>query len=342
MKRGLVETLSVTKDVFTKALSIAPQALFQDPQPISQKLSLLAKLIKIYSGGKAVIYGSADITNKCNLRCKHCYWWVNRKDCNELSPAQWEKIIDDVFIKEKVYQVALTGGEPLLRPDVIEVFAKKLQSRFSVVTNGTLELKKFHKSLAYYVSIDGTERIHDLIRGRCVYKKIKENVSNCEVGVNINVTINSINYKSLEGIVKEWNDIAGLLNFQFHTPFDLNDKLWVPFGEKRDAIINRILKLKQGYPNFIMNTKSQLDNLRSNEWTKECPNWAVLALDSMGRMKTPCCIGGDKKPICERCGICEYSGLHAGFNKIDLEWFNTYKNMFRDKNEAVPKNIEAH
>ena len=72
------------------------------------------------------MYGSADITNACNLKCSHCYWWKNWKPSNELSPGQWRMIVREKFKKARVFRVALTGGEPLLRPEVIEVFTEEL------------------------------------------------------------------------------------------------------------------------------------------------------------------------------------------------------------------------
>ena len=45
----------------------------------------------------------------------------------------------------------------------------------------------------------------------------------------------------------------------------------------------------------------------------QCPSWAILSLDHMGRIKQPCCIGSadssknTSKPICEECGLGCYS-----------------------------------
>ena len=53
----------------------------------------------------------------------------------------------------------------------------------------------------------------------------------------------------------------------------------------------------------------------------QCPTWAILSLDHMGRIKQPCCIGSGSadsnsnknaaKPICEQCGLGCYSVLVA-------------------------------
>jgi hypothetical protein len=47
----------------------------------------------------------------------------------------------------------------------------------------------------------------------------------------------------------------------------------------------------------------------------DCPSWAILSLDHMGRTKMPCCIGSAdskaQKPLCEECGLGCYSILVA-------------------------------
>ncbi|MBX5321610.1 radical SAM protein [Candidatus Bathyarchaeota archaeon A05DMB-3] len=68
-----------------------------------------------FFGKKLSVFGSADIVNSCNLKCKHCYWWLNRKPREELSADEWRTIVREKFIKNDVLSISLTGGEPLLR-----------------------------------------------------------------------------------------------------------------------------------------------------------------------------------------------------------------------------------
>jgi len=74
---------------------------------------------------RSPIYGSADIINVCNLHCEHCYWWLNRKENEELTVEQWKKVIDEKFKKNHVFIITLVGGEPTMRPDVIDLFIKE-------------------------------------------------------------------------------------------------------------------------------------------------------------------------------------------------------------------------
>jgi len=74
-----------------------------------------------------------------------------------------------------VAAISLTGGEPLLRPEVVEAVIEEMKGRYvTVVTNGTLPLIDF--GVGYFISIDGNDSVHDAIRGVCVYQKVKRNV----------------------------------------------------------------------------------------------------------------------------------------------------------------------
>ena len=126
-------------------------------------------LLTKYTGWKlfkkrSPIFGSADIINVCNLHCDHCYWWTNRKESDELTLEQWKEVIDEKFKKQHVFAVTVIGGEPMMRPDVVELFAKEFPRRACVVTNGTFPLPKIKDLYFYWISIDGDKSTHNSIR----------------------------------------------------------------------------------------------------------------------------------------------------------------------------------
>ncbi len=295
--------------------------------------SILSKYMSIkFFKSKPFLYGSADIINVCNLHCSHCYWWKTRRnELDELSPGDWKEIIKQTFKKHHVYVVTLVGGEPMMRQDIIKVFCDEMPRRICVVTNGTYPLVRFDKLYFYWVSLDGTEKVHDSIRGKGAYSKTKKNILDYISGPDrngkpawkdiwITMTINSLNYTTIEDLIDEWKDTINKIGFQFHTPFADNDPLWLPFGDTRTDIINNIQRLRTKYPDFIMNTEKQLELMKGN-WggikttPVDCPSWAILSLDHKGMSKQPCCIGSSDskamKPICEKCGLGCYSILVA-------------------------------
>lgn len=289
--------------------------------------------IKLFNA-KPPMYGSVDIINVCNLHCTHCYWWLNRKNNNnDLSAEEWREIIRKTFKKHRLFVVTLVGGEPTLRPDIIQVFCEEMPKRVCVVTNGTYPLKRFENLYFYWISMDGTEKVHDSIRGEGSYSKTKQNILDYIASgpdhrggkpiwkdIWITMTINSLNYTSVEDLVQEWIGKVNKIGFQFHTPFIKGDPLWLPFGENRNHVVNKLIALKEKYPDFVINGVKQLSLMRGN-WggvgttPVQCPSWAIISLDHMGRVKQPCCIGsaeGDAlKPICEDCGLGCYSVLVA-------------------------------
>ena len=131
---------------------------------------------------KPAMYGSVDINNMCNLHCTHCYWWLNRKNENDLTPEDWREIIKKTFKKQHIFVVTLVGGEPTMRPDIIQIFCEEMPKRVCVVTNGTYPLKRFEDLYFYWVSMDGTEKVHDSIRGEGSYAKTKQNILNYITG----------------------------------------------------------------------------------------------------------------------------------------------------------------
>jgi MoaA/NifB/PqqE/SkfB family radical SAM enzyme len=273
------------------------------------------------------IFGSADVINICNLHCDHCYWWLNRKENEELSVQQWKKVIDEKFKKNHVYMVTLVGGEPLLRPEVVELFGREFPRRVCVVTNGTFPIPKIPNVYFFWLSIDGSKNVHDGIRGKGTWDKTRQNLvdylakngKNAKKDIWISMTINSRNYKTIRQVIDEWHLYSNKIGFQFHTPFMKNDPLWLPFGKERDAVIDEIISYKKnGFNDYIANPKKHLEIMKENWGGKgttpiDCPTWAILSVDHLGREKIPCCIGSSEKksikPICEECGLGCYSVL---------------------------------
>jgi Fe-coproporphyrin III synthase len=200
-----------------------------------------------------------------------------------------------------------------------------------VVTNATFPLRRYEGLYFYWVSLDGTEKVHDSIRGKGAYDKTKKNILDYIAGPDrngrpawkniwISMTINSLNYATVEDLIEEWRSNVNKIGLQFHTPFVKGDSLMLPFGELRTNVVDKLIEMKKKYPDFIINPVKQLSLMKGN-WggigttPVHCPSWAILSLDHMGRVKQPCCIGSADtkglKPICEECGLGCYSILVA-------------------------------
>ncbi|MBI4612116.1 MAG: radical SAM protein [Planctomycetes bacterium] len=110
-------------------------------------------------------------TSACNLRCAHCGTNAGRPARDELSTAEMKDIVDQLAALG-TDEIQLTGGEPLVRPDLFEIlrYAAARGIRYTLVTNGT-HVARFAKELselppaAIKVSVDGIPATHDRLRG---------------------------------------------------------------------------------------------------------------------------------------------------------------------------------
>jgi len=119
--------------------------------------------------GPVVIW---NLVRRCNLTCKHCYSISADKDFpNELNTDQVYEVMDDLK-RFKVPVLILSGGEPLLHPDIFDIAhrAKAMGFYTALSTNGTLiDASNIGKIAAVGfdylgISIDGIKETHDKFR----------------------------------------------------------------------------------------------------------------------------------------------------------------------------------
>ncbi|NOZ11847.1 MAG: heme d1 biosynthesis radical SAM protein NirJ [Gammaproteobacteria bacterium] len=119
--------------------------------------------------GPVVIW---NLIRRCNLTCKHCYSVSADKDfVGELSTEEVFSVLDDLKAF-KVPAIILSGGEPLLRPDIFDISrrAKEMGFYVGLSTNGTLidesNISQIADAEYDYVgiSIDGLRETHDDFR----------------------------------------------------------------------------------------------------------------------------------------------------------------------------------
>ena len=120
------------------------------------------------------------VTDNCNLRCKHCFYWKEVDNPrNAHSIEEIEKLTKS--LKERLDLLTLTGGEPFVRKDLVDIVRLFVENnkvkRIHIATNGLLPdltvrktndmlaLLGSHTRLTMQFSIDGFEDAHDTVRG---------------------------------------------------------------------------------------------------------------------------------------------------------------------------------
>ena len=214
---------------------------------------LFLELRRIISGK---IFGAEiDVTDNCNLRCKHCYHFHGKKDfkVKEISIEEWEARFNELY-ESGIRYVLLVGGEPALRIDVL-MLADKTFPFVYVITNGTLIIpREFDNRL--FVSIDGLKKTNDSIRGQGSFFKVLKNYRH-DKRVIINMTITKGNYKELEKIVQlaKNNGFNGVVCNIFTPTLGENSSLFIS-KQDRKAVISELRRVKSLYPeHFLLSEK---------------------------------------------------------------------------------------
>jgi len=164
-------------------------------------------------------YFQWHITNKCNLRCSHCYQ-NNYTNSLDMSIQELKDIANKLFPIlskwKKKGDISITGGEPFIRKDLFP-FLEYLDSsqeisHLHILSNGTLitdevieGLKKFTKLDSIQISLDGSyPETHDRIRGPGNFDKaikgIRILISN-GMDVKIMYTLQRCNMKDIPSLI---------------------------------------------------------------------------------------------------------------------------------------------
>jgi heme b synthase len=185
-----------------------------------------------------------EITRNCNLSCIHCRASAtNGPYTGELDTETSLRLLDQITDTGNPI-IILTGGEPLLRPDIFDIaeYGTKKGLRMVMAPNGTLITESTAKKMAasgikrISISIDGpTKESHDSFRGvKGAFEGALRGIAFAkEAGLEfqINTTITKLNLKYIQNI----QDMAVSLGAVAHHIF-----LLVPTGRGKYIIDQEI------------------------------------------------------------------------------------------------------
>lgn len=173
--------------------------------------------------GPVVIW---NLIRRCNLTCKHCYALSADHDyAGELSTAEVFTVMDDLEAY-RVPVLILSGGEPLLRPDLFEIAARAKAMRFYVglSSNGTLIDAAMADRVAAAafdyvgISLDGIGAVHDRFRRKAgafdaSLGAVRELLAR-DVKVGLRYTMTALNAGELPALLRLMRD-EGAQKFYF-------------------------------------------------------------------------------------------------------------------------------
>ena len=269
-----------------------------------------------------------NVTNACNLDCRHCFVF---RSSNPNRPK--DKMDDATMLhqlrvlrdRHHIRSMLFMGGEPMIRKKLV-LRTMQLFRESAIVTNGTYGIPSVPGHLVT-VSLDGAERMNDALRGEGVFARVRRSVHARPVDDGTTVILQRAVTRENEGGVEELIDavrdwpIDGVA-FTFYVPprYDRAALGWEDLRE-RDAVVRRIIALKERHPGLVKSNPAVLELMLSDvalESTggrgERCPLRGMLPLyvGDGGRFeRTFCCYGNDVD--CSRCG--SYAVFNAAYHR---------------------------
>jgi len=260
----------------------------------------------------------------CNNNCVFCHTGFRRNE--NLTTSEIKKKI--ILCKKEGYNfVVLSGGEPTIREDILEIakFVKKNGMRLGLITNGrmfsygTFLRELIKNNLRYvYISLLGSKKsIHNQITCSDSFnqtiKGIKNVIKHNSLEYKINVTVISKNVDDLMNIIDLAKKIKiRNLKFSFvdckgNTLKNVNivPHLFLAVKKIKDAVDYSIQSNIQAYisdfPLCLIGKYSKyIDNLKTNkiEVMSEIFENELYPIDSNDKTKPPSCVGCEKYNLC--------------------------------------------
>lgn len=211
--------------------------------------------------GRNINYLRVSVTKRCNLNCTYCGADCHGKDY-ELTAEQIEKIVK-VFADFGIDKVRLTGGEPLLRPDICHI-AERISSikgirKLALTTNG-IRLKEFALPLkkagitAVNISLDTTDKEQfKKITGTDALERVFDGIDQCEKAGISPIRLNAV-------LIRGQNDeqAESLINIAKTRKIDVRFIELMPFSDagENEKLVVKGEELLKRFP-FLKPVKVQ-------------------------------------------------------------------------------------
>ncbi len=255
------------------------------------------------------------LTNRCNVNCIYCHHDGMRSSKNEMTPDEIYKICQ-IAKRIGVRKIRLSGGEPLIRKDIVEIVSKISSIGFndiSITTNGIL-LEKYAKDLKeagldrVNVSLDTLNpETYEFITKKDYLEAAKKGIlKSVEVGlypVKINMVImkdiNEHEIKNMFNFCKDNNMVLQLIELIESENCD-DDKFSAEYHYKLDMVEERLSDIAdevrerefmQGRRKYYING-GEIEVVKPVDNSKFCANCTRLRVTPDGKIK-PCLLRND-------------------------------------------------
>jgi len=202
-------------------------------------------------------------TMRCNLRCYGCYAGAYQWDA-ELSPERLDRLVSEA--KDLgIHFITISGGEPFIRSDLLDLFRKHQDVAFHIYTNGTRIDEETARKLARLgnaapaISVEGFREETDARRGEGVYASIERAMkalrdNGCLYGFSATVTRQNADLMTSDAFIDHYVNLGCYFGWFFlYLPIGRAPSLdLMPTPEQRDRLRQKILEIRRTRPIFAV------------------------------------------------------------------------------------------
>lgn len=265
-----------------------------------------------------------EITSRCNLNCSHCYWRKSLKSDEELSDREWGEIFREHRSRGATFAF-ITGGEPVLRPEVIEM-ADRTFPGLAIASNGTVRIPD-HIRRRLFISLDGPREVHNRIRGMDVYDKVLDNIRG-DSRVIISPTLSTSNRTCIEELTEtaRRTGVRGI-SFSLYTSHTNGDDPNYLKGELLDETIARLRATWEKNRDIVFLTPHIINTLKNKDHRDKCyfKGKHFVSYDARLNKKIPCVLGEGVN--CSTCG-CIVPVVSFALSKVNIRSYLMLNRMF--------------
>lgn len=254
------------------------------------------------------------ISDRCNLRCKHCSVYQLKNPHNMTYEQVREHLLYSYNLGSRF--VDFEGGETMVWRDgtrnindLIDLAKEIGFFSATITTNAQLPFTGCRAD-SIWVSLDGIGPYHEAVRGKGTFARLEQNIATANhKSLSVNMVVNTLNYESVDETIEyvRNNPHIKSISINFHTPFPETEYLMID-RDLRNRIIDRVIAYKKkGYP--IMNSVSGLKKMKRNDFKRRC--WVTNFVYPDGSHGN--CIG-EGTDICNDCGFCMAGEMASVFN----------------------------
>lgn len=243
-----------------------------------------------------------EITSRCNLRCRYCYYFDNAGvDYHDLPTSAWLRFFEECG-DARVMDLTIAGGEPFMRKDLRALLDGVVRNRmrFSLLSNGGLVTDEMAGYLAatgrcnaVQVSIDGScAEVHETLRGPTSFARAVAGLRTLQrngVPVDVRVTIHRHNVHDLENTARFLLEDLGLRGFSTNSADALGscrdtlDDVALTIAQREQAMAT-MLRLAERYDGRISANAGPLAEARSWRRMEEARASGAPAFTNGGRL----------------------------------------------------------